>query len=138
MLLQATHLPACGVRSWHGLPASSATGWVKCGSHSGLGLRQPVTGGCGPSAHRLTLLESVAPKALPGVHVLCQPTHWTGASALPEAARRRCRVPTWFCTGAAYLFSGTVALAQEEMTQGLGVGTLLVLGRVASGDSLLP
>ena len=36
------------------------------------------------------------------------------------------------------MFSGTVALAQEKMTQGLGVGTLLVLGRVASGDSLLP
>ena len=89
MLLQATHFPACGVRSW--LPASSATGWVKCGSHSGLGLCQPVTGGCGPSAHRLTLLGSVAPKALPGVHVLYQPTHWTGASALPEAARQLCR-----------------------------------------------
>lgn len=48
-------------------------------------------GGCGPSAHRLTLLGSVAPKAFPGVHVLHQPSHWTGASALPEAARRRCR-----------------------------------------------
>lgn len=30
---------------------------------------------CGPSAHRLTLLGSVAPKAFPGAHAFYQPTH---------------------------------------------------------------
>lgn len=47
-------------------------------------------------------------------------------------------VPIWFCPGAGYLFSGTVALAQEKMTQGLCVGTLPVLGKLASRDGLLP